>query len=286
MQTIPLPPYPFPYTVTSVAHAPSSSCTAPHLFWTCVARADGDVPDITVSALIDNGSHTVLIHSDLAARLNLCLRKLHEPLCINLALNNEPDKTVWLSEYVRLRLRDPSNFWTAKTVRTVVAPGLCSQILVGLPFLEQNHIVIDHHKRTVIDKNSGFDLLNPQAPAATQAPKPNLEDEIKHSVLDHKETMKLSTRCQEPADTSGIEFNHIVCAIRQRVETLAAEQKLRLLSDEIKQKNEDVFAPIPHIDRLPTEVYCRIKLKDASKTIMAQTYSTPTKIQRSLADTD
>jgi hypothetical protein len=45
----------------------------------------------------------------------------------------------------------------------------------------------------------------------------------------------------------------------------------------IKVDYADVFAPIPHIDELPTDVYCRIQLKDAYKTISTRTYSTPRK---------
>jgi hypothetical protein len=39
----------------------------------------------------------------------------------------------------------------------------------------------------------------------------------------------------------------------------------------------DVFTLILHLDELPTDVYCCIKLKDPSKTISTHSYSTPRK---------
>src|SRR6202050_3905994 len=69
----------------------------------------------------------------------------------------------------------------------------------------------------------------------------------------------------------------IVAAVRQRVEVLAAQKDLERLSDQIKSDFVNVFSEIPHINELPTDVYCRIKLKDASKSIHTQPYSTPQK---------
>ena len=66
-----------------------------------------------------------------------------------------------LHEWVRLCLQDPNSFWTARTVHTIVAPGLCAPVILGLPFLVHNTIVVDHTTCTAIDKTTGFDLLHP-----------------------------------------------------------------------------------------------------------------------------
>ena len=42
----------------------------------------------------------------------------------------------------------------------------------------------------------------------------------------------------------------------------------------MKTKYKDIFDPIPHLDDLPTNVYCRIQLKDASKTFATHSYMT------------
>jgi len=66
-------------------------------------------------------------------------------------------------------------------------------------------------------------------------------------------------------------------AIRQWIEVLAAQSELLHLHLQIKSEFPDVFSEIPHTDELPTNVYCQIQLKDASKSVQTCTYSTPCK---------
>ena len=66
-----------------------------------------------------------------------------------------------------------------------------------------------------------------------------------------------------------------VAAVRAQIETLTAKDQLIWLGKSVKEKYKDVFSPIPHLDELLTDVYCRIKLKNTSKTFMTQSYSTP-----------
>ena len=75
----------------------------------------------------------------------------------------------------------------------------------------------------------------------------------------------------------------IVAAIRVRVETLTAQEQLDRLSEATKAKYSRVFNPIPHVDELPTDVYCCIKLKDASKMITTRTYTSPRKFKEAWA---
>jgi hypothetical protein len=119
-----------------------------------------------LNALIDHGSHIVLISNDLVIQLSLKRRKLVEPMTVELAMPNQNSKrNLELSEYVKLKLYDPVGNWTSKTVRALIAPSLCACVILGLPFLSHNNIVIDHALRTAIDKVSGFDLLHPTPPA-------------------------------------------------------------------------------------------------------------------------
>ena len=69
----------------------------------------------------------------------------------------------------------------------------------------------------------------------------------------------------------------IIGAVRERLEELTAQDQLKRMGREIFDKYKRVFEPIPHVDKLPTDVYCRIQLKDASKTIATQSYSSPRK---------
>ena len=56
------------------------------------------------------------------------------------------------------------------------------------------------------------------------------------------------------------------------------------LDTTVKEKYSNVFSAIPHIDDLPTDVYCRIQLKDATKTITTRSYSTPRKYKEAWAE--
>src|ERR1700678_436350 len=42
------------------------------------------------------------------------------------------------------------NAWTSRPVCALVVPGLCTEILLGLPFLVDNKIVVDHDAQTAI----------------------------------------------------------------------------------------------------------------------------------------
>jgi hypothetical protein len=47
---------------------------------------------------------------------------------------------------------------------TIVAPGLCSPMILGLPFLLYNDIIVDAATHTAIDKKCSFNLLHPTPP--------------------------------------------------------------------------------------------------------------------------
>ena len=68
-----------------------------------------------------------------------------------------------LTEGVKLKLYDPNDLWTSRTVCAVVMPGLCTDIILGLPLLCTNKIVIDHEQNTCIAKEAS------QSTAATSA---------------------------------------------------------------------------------------------------------------------
>jgi hypothetical protein len=281
-------PWPSPTLTASVSEV--APLTVPHLFWQCCTSGPANCLPLTIYALIDHGSHTVLINESFASSLGLKRRKLHEPMNVEMAMPEEGKKrVVQLKEWVKLSLYDVSGQWTSKTVRAVIAPSLCAPVILGLPFLSHNNIVIDHADRTVIDKVSGFDLLNPPPPPAPKAPKQTLKQfflqlkadralmlaELKMVCAEHLLTIRNRFEVVKPID--------LVAALRQRIETLTAVDQLNRLGDAVKHKYSDVFDAIPHLDELPTDVYCRIRLKDPSKTIATRSYSTPRKYKEAWA---
>ena len=66
-----------------------------------------------------------------------------------------------------------------------------------------------------------------------------------------------------------------IAAIRCQIDSLNIQEQLNHLSDSVKTKYKNVFDPIPHLNDLPTDVYCRIQLKDTSKTFATHSYMTP-----------
>jgi hypothetical protein len=71
-------------------------------------------------------------------------------------------------------------------MRALIAQNLCTNILLGLPFLKHNKIIIDHNSDTAVAKDSGFDLLNENLPSPlTTPPSPRLSAKHKHNTILH-----------------------------------------------------------------------------------------------------
>ena len=118
----------------SVSHH-SVPFSFPHYRWRCTVDSVNSLDRLEVDALIDNGSHTVLIHDNLTERLGLRRRKLIDPMNVSLVLSDSDNRVVTtLTDWVKLRLFDRNNLWSSRTVHAVVAPGLCTDIILGLPF--------------------------------------------------------------------------------------------------------------------------------------------------------
>jgi Retroviral aspartyl protease len=245
----------------------------PHLYWHCCASGPDNKFPVELKALIDHGADTVFISNKFALSLKLKCRKLFKTMSVEMAMPNKEDKQVVnMTEWVKLSLYDPSGTWASKSIRAVVAPSLCAPVILGLPFLSHNKIVIDHEKRTVIAKESRFDLLNPK-PTAQPRPQKKKLKEILHDLQEDCKLMvaELKMICAERACKIRNHLEQVkpvdhVAAIRSCLEELNAQDQLIQLGELVKTKYKDVFAPIPHLDDLPTDVYCRIKLKDATKT--------------------
>jgi len=154
----------------------------PHYCWRCAIDGVDSLDHVNIEALIDNGSHTVLIRDNLVDDLKLQRRKLHEPMNISLALSDSENCVVTtLSEWVKLKLFDRNNLWSSRTVHAVVTPGLCTDVILGLPFLQVNKIITDHSNKTCIVKGSGYDLLNPPPTPDVKGPFMSLQE--KHRNL-------------------------------------------------------------------------------------------------------
>jgi len=94
-----------------------------HLFWECKANSTHTEFPVEIRVLIDHGSHSVLIREDLVETLGLRRCRLLKPEKVELTMSNGGVKVeIKLSEWVKLKLYDPSSFWTGRTIRAIIAP--------------------------------------------------------------------------------------------------------------------------------------------------------------------
>ena len=269
-----------------------SPISSPHYLWRAHAYGTADFP-LTIDCLLDNVAHLVLIRPETVADLGLPVRKLKVPQCATLAINSVR-QTFLLYDYVVVSLSSLNNAWTSRPVRALIAKDLCTNILLGLPFLKHNSIVIDHELDTVIDKKTGFDLLNenkalpllsPSTPLMSPKAKRDSILHIRRKVLEELK-WKCAARCKTLEKTEGFEliapFNPI-CLIKERIEILASIQHLQKLDSNIKEEYNQIFNPIPHVDLLPDHEPARIHLKEAYKKISLRSYPCPRQYREAFA---
>jgi hypothetical protein len=165
----------------------------PHLVWECAVDSHDPscLSRIPVSALIDHGSPPVLIDQALVSHLCLPTCPLSHPFPISGAFfNNSSDLShVSLTHWVKLKLHNHNNLYSACTICAIVAPSLCHSIILGLPFLSHNQIVVNAHDRTAIDTNCLFDLLHPVPPVMLK-PKTKLHDTFAKVTANRKLLVK------------------------------------------------------------------------------------------------
>jgi len=257
--------------------------TVEHLKWEANVFGSNEFPT-RVECLLDNGAHLVLIRPETVADLALPIRKLCEPISVTLAL--EGDKIVSeLYDYVNLQLHSKNNEWTSKTVRALIAPNLCTNILLGLPFLSHNTIVVDHADRTAIDKSSGFDILNDKSrmPRSSDKKTTPPKDKVKRILDNRREMIKeLKIKCAERlvqmnknGDTHTARPVNATNAIKTTLHRLASQDKLDKLEEKIKDEYKEIFRPIPHVSMLPNHDMARIRVREAYKKISNRNYTCP-----------
>ena len=278
---------------TSGSSEDVSPISVPHLMWRAQIWNNNDV-QVPFDCLLDNGAHLVLIRPETVTDLGLPIRRLREPVSVTLALNNEPKEVRHFWEYVSLSLSSLNNAWSSRPVRAIVAPGLCSNILLGLPFLVHNKIVIDHEARTAVDKTCGFDLLNensscrfapPVSPIVSPKQKVLLIFKQKKILLSELK-LKCAERLKFLNDNCLFEIIHPynpIAAITSRIHILASQEKLSALDTDMKREFKDVFSPIPHISELPQSETARIQLKNAYEVISKRQYDVPRQFRENFA---
>ncbi len=281
------------HPICSVSSSPKVPFALDHLVWPCAIEdrsSSSPFPSyVHTCALIDDGSHLVLIKLELIACLNLKVRPLPKPISVTIAFQDNSTAKTSLISWVKLKLHARKNQWSSGTVCTIIAPNLCTDIILGLPFLAANKLIIDPSEHAIFDKTTGFDLLHPTTPVKSSLlPQPSAHSahiaarndlattntclpfhaltatDTAYTVLDDPSYNKL--RDSDP-----------ICAVCKRIEQLEFQERLSGLGAGIEEDYKDVFEPLAHIDDMPSEVKCSIKLKDTNKSIAARSYTCPRK---------
>lgn len=257
--------------------------TVEHLWWEANVFGGNEFPT-RMNCLLDNGAHLVLIRPETVADLALPVKKLREPIGATLAIGDKKTYTEF-HNYVYLQLSSLNNEWTSKPVRALIAPNLCNNILLGLPFLTHNKIVVDHDERTAIDKESGFNLLDNSHVMPRDSIKKMVPPKVKRRLfLESRKAMmvELKSKCAERlsklTDANLFEIPkpmNIIAAMKNRIEVLASKDKLKEYEEQLKDEFKEIFEPIPHVSMLPTKDVARIHLKDAYKKIATRNYTCP-----------
>jgi hypothetical protein len=124
-------------------------CIAPfetaHFIWPCLLTGPSSESFECVDALIDHGSHLVLIDESVVDKLGLWKHKLRTKIEANSAfMNNSSSSPFSFSEYVLLSPSSINHDWTSHTIHTIIMLSLAVPLLLGGPFLSHNCLVIDH----------------------------------------------------------------------------------------------------------------------------------------------
>ncbi len=260
-----------------------------HLLWG--AKALGPLKTfISVSCLIDTSAHINCVRSDVVDRLNLKPLILAKPLPVTLAFEGSSEaKPVLLSTFVEFSLSTISSSWSSRTCKAVIVPNLCADFIFGLPFLSFNKIVIDCKKRTVIHTPSNINLLDDNSTNRKSLRK-FTPLSVRRRIMVHLRKIlvaELKVVCGQRRhlyeETPVSPPQSFLAIIRTRVESLAFLAKLKKHKEKARTLFVDVFAPVPHLNRLPiSDLVMRISLMDDKRFIQKRNYTVPKHYEKAM----
>lgn len=157
-----------------------------------------------------------------------------------------------------------------------------------MPFLQKNHIIVDAHAGRVTDNRVKYDLISPIAGKSVPperkkklpSPHQRLQTTRKYRctlLQDLKQKLCNIKRRLTPKTNTQLDIAAVTTAIRSRVTTIEEEATLEDKRQQLLHEFKDVFAEIPHVKELPSDVLAEIKLKDANHIFQTRSYGCPRK---------
>ncbi|KAJ8468870.1 hypothetical protein ONZ45_g17089 [Pleurotus djamor] len=285
---------PTPIVASVSSSPPLAPLATPQLLWNCQIFS----PDLNQSfacpgALIDDGSSVVLIRASFADRLGLKRHKLKRPVPLGSAFSGSSSSELCLTDYVTIVPHNTNNsFRSVSTLQAIVAPSLCTEIILGGPFIRANRLLIDLDKNSCIyrvDNCTSIDLTGDQScipshrvsqnkfiPLSTKRRSFNQ----KCRMFQSKEMGRRLEACYVKAEGVDVteSTNAVGEAIKDRIEVISFVEKLKVLDAEMKKEFADMFPDdIPPVKDLPGDVFHRFELKDPIKFVKNRSYSCPRK---------
>ena len=116
-----------------------------HFIWKCLIYSPLSEFSLTISSLVNNSCHLVLIRLDVVEKLGLNILSLETPELINVAIKDcKRKKKLKLNKFVISSATSSDHYWSSKWVQGLITPNLCMSVIFRLPFLTHNNIVTNH----------------------------------------------------------------------------------------------------------------------------------------------
>ena len=90
-----------------------------------------------------------LICPNVVAHLKIPTHKLTTPERVNVALGSS-NELEQLTDYAIIEPASTDGIFQSKHIHTVIAPGLCMPMILGLPFLTTNKVICNYAERTCL----------------------------------------------------------------------------------------------------------------------------------------
>lgn len=171
-----------------------------------------------------------------------------------------------------------------------MAPKFAYPVLLGGPFLKSNKVLINHKFDHVTAKDDGYQLLLvPLDVVATVVVEELVGGGRDSPPVDGRggmtvvlEELRNRTKgrkdCMYEQLTTETSLKHFARMLDNKIYILAVLDDLSKHEREVWEEFKDWFPmDIPHVTRLPDDVYHRFRLKDPEKVIKCRSYACPKK---------
>ncbi|KAH6907753.1 hypothetical protein BKA70DRAFT_1104352, partial [Coprinopsis sp. MPI-PUGE-AT-0042] len=233
----------------------SNSCiplTVPHILAPIEASgpSTSDFPR-SFTAMPDNACPSIVISGSMVNTLGLRRRPLAKEEDNLSSLTGE----MRCQDYVRVEFTSGKGAWSSGVFTAKVCENLPVDILLGMPFLSSRRLVIDPECRTVIQKDTGYDIAHPptaerkwlpeRIPPPPTPPRPKSPPPIAFNDV------------PAPSLNGSCLPRHLMAAVQERIEALTFQEQMDDLDRRMKTKYKSRFPTHlpPTTDTVPTHIY-------------------------------